>query len=96
MLGTRADSTRGWMSHRIGGRRGLMELSVINWDGRRVPDELRKLPPGQYTIAPVDQSPSLTDDEEAGVRAGLDELDAGRGIPLADVIREIRGNAPRR
>lgn len=71
-------------------------LSVINWDGRRVPDELRKLPSGQYAIAPVDQSPSLTDDEEAGVRAGLDELDAGRGIPVADVIREIRGNAPRR
>lgn len=34
--------------------------------------------------------PPLTREEEAGLRAALDQLDAGRGIPLVDVVREIR------
>jgi hypothetical protein len=28
--------------------------------------------------------------------AALDELDAGCGIPLADVLREVLGQSPRR
>ena len=70
-----------------------MELKVIHWDGRRIPEELQKLPPGRYAIESIDESSSLSEAEETGVLAGLDELDAGRGIPLADVVREIRGSA---
>jgi hypothetical protein len=73
-----------------------MEFKVIEWDGTNVPEELRKLPPGRYVIGAVDQVPSLTGAEEAGIAAGLDELDAGRGIPLADVVPEIRGATPGR
>lgn len=70
-----------------------MEPKVITWDGTRIPDELCDLPPGRYVIASIDESPPLTDAEDAGIRAALDALDAGRGIPLADVVRELRGNA---
>jgi hypothetical protein len=77
-----------------GGQR--MAIKVIEWDGSRVPEELRKLPPGRYAIESIDEVPPLTEAEEAGLLAALDELDAGKGIPLADVVREIRGHAPKR
>ena len=73
-----------------------MEPKVIRWDGSHIPEELRKLRPGRYAIESVDEAPPLTAAEEAGIVAGLDELDAGRGIPLADVVREIRGATPGR
>ena len=69
-----------------------MEPKIITWDGKRIPDELRDVPPGRYAIAAIDEAPSLTDAEDAGIRAALDALDAGRGIPLADVVRELRGS----
>ncbi len=62
---------------------------IIHWDGSRVPDELRDLPPGSYAIASIDEPDPLTDEEEAGIQKGLGELDAGRGIPLADIVREM-------
>jgi len=68
-----------------------MDLKIITWDGARIPDGLRDLPPGRYTIAAIDESPPLTDAEDAGIREALDALDAGRGIPLADVVRDLRG-----
>jgi hypothetical protein len=68
-----------------------MDLKIITWDGSRLPNELRDLPPGRYAIAAIDEPTSLTEEEDAGLRAALDALDAGRGIPLADVVHEIRG-----
>ena len=73
-----------------------MELKIIHWDGSHIPEELRKLPPGRYAVEPIDEPTPLTEGEETGILAGLDELDAGRGIPLADVVREIRGGVPGR
>ena len=67
-----------------------MGPNVIHWDGSHVPDELRKLPPGRYAIESVEQVPSLTDEEEKGITAALGQLDAGKGIPLSDVVSEIR------
>lgn len=69
---------------------------VIEWDGNQVPEELRKLPPGRYAIESIDELPRLTEAEQTGVLDGLNELDAGKGIPLADVVREIRGSTPAR
>ena len=73
-----------------------MGPKVIDWDGSHLPKELQKLPPGRYAIEPVDQPESLTKEEEAGILAGLAELDAGRGIPLADVVRQLRCGASSR
>lgn len=72
-----------------------MDLRIITWDGSRLPDELRDLPPGRYALAAVDEQPALTDAEDAGIRAALDALDAGRGIPLADVVRQLRSGTRR-
>ena len=66
-----------------------MGPKVIKWDGSHIPEELRSLPPGQYAIESVDQVGTLTEEEEAGILAGLTELDAGKGVPLSDVVREI-------
>ncbi|MFQ5895810.1 MAG: hypothetical protein ACE5JJ_08370, partial [Nitrospinota bacterium] len=73
-----------------------MEPKTINWDGTHLPTELKKLPPGRYAIEPLDRAEPLTEEEEGGILAALDELDAGRGIPLADVVREVRGSSPGR
>ncbi len=67
-----------------------MKPNVIDWDGSHIPEALRDLPPGRYAVEPIDDLPPLTREEEAGLPAALDQLDAGRGIPLANVIREIR------
>ncbi|MBI1737169.1 MAG: hypothetical protein HYR51_18520 [Candidatus Rokubacteria bacterium] len=66
---------------------------VIDWDGTHLPDGLRELPPGQYVIEPVEDRIELSEQEEEELRTALDALDAGHGIPLADVIRQI-GNRP--
>ncbi len=67
---------------------------VIRWDGTHVPEELRNLPPGRYAIEPIDDAPALSDEEEGGILTALDELDVGRGFPLGDVVRDIRGMSP--
>src|SRR2546427_5062967 len=67
-----------------------MKPRVIDWDGSHLPEALRELPPGRYAVEPIDDLPPLTPEEDVGLRAALDQLDAGRGIPLADVVREIR------
>ena len=66
-----------------------MKPRVIDWDGTRIPEELKKLPPCRYAIESIDQPSPLSEAEEKAILAGLDEL--GRGIPLTDVVREIRG-----
>lgn len=73
-----------------------MTPNVIDWDGTHIPEALRELPPGRYAVEPIDALPSLTPEEDTGILLGLDQLDAGRGIPLADVVREIRGASPKR
>ena len=73
-----------------------MGTKVIKWDGVHLPNELKTLPPGQYAIEPLEQIEPLTEEEEKGILAGLGGLDAGKGIPLADVVREIRGGSSKR
>ena len=45
----------------------------------------------RYAIESIDQPSPPSEAEEKGILAGLDELDTGRGIPLTEVVREIRG-----
>ncbi len=72
-----------------------MGNKVITWDGSHVPEELKELPPGRYAVEPVDQAEALTAGEEEGILADLATLDAGGGIHLADVLREIRSGLGR-
>lgn len=73
-----------------------MEPKVIVWDGSHVPEQLRKLPPGQYAIEPGDRVAALTEEEDQGIVAALAQLDAGRGILLADVLGDLRERSSKR
>jgi hypothetical protein len=67
---------------------------VLNWNSAEIPDEvkqrmpapLRDLPRGRYLIEPVDQTPALTDEEDAGIHAALESVRRGEGISV-DAVR---------
>jgi hypothetical protein len=71
-------------------------VKVINWNGRDLPEEIRKmlpeglrdLPPGRYVVEPVDQTPELTPEEEDGLIQALREDDAGGETYTLDDVRE--------
>ena len=63
---------------------------VIEWDGKAVPEALKKAPPGRYVVEVATDEALLSEEEDQGIRDALDQLDAGGGRSLADVIREIR------
>ena len=73
-------------------RREDVRATVIEWDGVNLPEQLRHLPAGQYVLSPVGDidDDELTDEEEAGILLALDQVEAGHGIPLDDVVRGIR------
>jgi hypothetical protein len=60
-------------------------MAIINWNGSDLPDALRPLPAGRYIVEALDESPSLTPEEEDGLIQALDSLRAGRGIDHDDV-----------
>ena len=72
-----------------------MAKPIINWDGKTIPEGLKQVPPGEYALEPVPGAGSPTEGEEKGIREALQELDAGEGKTLADVVSEIR-NGPTR
>jgi hypothetical protein len=60
-------------------------VTIIDWNGADLPDELRALPAGRYVVQPADVS--LAPDEEEGLIAALESLRAGKGVPH-DVARD--------
>ncbi|HEU4410283.1 MAG TPA: hypothetical protein VFS43_33820 [Polyangiaceae bacterium] len=62
-----------------------------------MPPELRDLPPGRYTVEPVEEW-GLSDDEEAGLEEALEAADRGEALEGAAVLDELRGliGPPRR
>lgn len=68
---------------------------MIDWDGEHLPEELRSVPPGRYVLEVVEGEEPLTPEADQGLRDALDQLDAGQGLSLADVVREIRAGARR-
>jgi hypothetical protein len=62
---------------------------TLYWNGENFPEELRALPAGRYVVEPVDHVPLLSDDDEAGLNAALDSLQAGKGRSLAQVQETI-------
>lgn len=63
---------------------------VLNWNGKDVPAELRKLRPGRYVLEEVDQPPELTAEEEDGLIAALASFKAGRGVPAEQVHAKVK------
>lgn len=71
-------------------------MRVLTWNGRRLPPELRKLPPGKYAVARLDQVPPLTEEEEAGLEAALASFRRDGGIPAEQVFAEMRAHLRKR
>jgi len=64
---------------------------ILTWNGKDLPAELRDLPAGRYTVAPMDEdAPVLSTEEEAGIEAALESyrqgriVDAGRARQIID------------
>lgn len=72
-----------------------MGKPVIRWDGIHLPKELKRLPPGHYSLEVVQSATPLTKEEQRGILKALRQLDAGEGRSLSEVISEIRGRAAR-
>ncbi|MBI3098267.1 MAG: hypothetical protein HYY93_08515 [Planctomycetes bacterium] len=69
---------------------------ALVWDGKHVPEGLWDVPPGRYTLRRVERGPALTSAQDRGLSAALDQLDAGSGKPLSEVLAEIRRGARRK
>lgn len=63
-------------------------VTVINWNGADLPDELRQLPAQRADDAP-------TAEEEDGLTAALESVRAGKGVPHADARERLLSRARR-
>ena len=63
--------------------------TVLKWNGKDLPDELRKLPEGRYVIESLDAVPALTPEEEQGLEEALEQLHRGEGVDLKDVRADL-------
>ena len=62
---------------------------IVTWNGKDLPSELRELPAGRYVVEAVeDEAPTLTQDQEAGIKAALQSYRQGRVVD-AERAREI-------
>jgi hypothetical protein len=64
-------------------------MVIVHWDGAKLPDELKDLPPGRYALSPVDSAPPLTDEEEAGLIDALRAAREGGLLTQAEVRTRI-------
>ena len=62
---------------------------VLKWNGQDVPEELRSLPAGRYVVESVDEAPTLTPEEEAGLVEALEAIDRGEGESAKKVRQAI-------
>ena len=65
--------------------------TLLDWNGKELPKELRALPTGRYVIEPVDRVLDLAAEEEAGLEAAARSLDDGEGLSLDVVRRRLEG-----
>jgi hypothetical protein len=72
----------------------LHNVTIIHWNGRDLPEELRALPAGDYAVQATDEALGLSVEEEEGMRAAMASLNAGRGVAheavRARVLRHVR------
>jgi len=67
----------------------MARVNVVTWNGKDVPPELRELPAGRYVLAPVDAAYELSPEEQAGLEAGLDEIERGESVPWDEVRADL-------
>ena len=64
-------------------------MAVIDWNGSDIPEALRRLPAGRYVVEPLDETPSLSPDEEEGLIQALESLRAGHGVDHEQVRARV-------
>jgi hypothetical protein len=62
---------------------------MLTWNGKILLAELRELPAGRYLVEAVDEGPTLTEEEDEGLRQALASLRAGKGRSAAQVRQRI-------
>ena len=62
---------------------------MLTWNGKDLPEELRALSAGRYVVEPIDEVPTLTEEEERGLRQALASLQAGKGRSVEQVRQRI-------
>lgn len=66
------------------------KAQVLDWNGKDLPRQLRKLPAGRYVVQKVDEPPKLSKEEDDGIEAALASyrkghvVDAKRARALLD------------
>jgi hypothetical protein len=51
--------------------------TVLEWNGKDLPEQLRALPAGRYVLFPLDELVELSSEEEAGLLSALERAHAG-------------------
>jgi hypothetical protein len=64
-------------------------VTIIHWNGRDLPAELKELPAGDYAVQPAEDVVALTPEEEAGLVAALESLQAGKGVAHEEVRKRV-------
>ena len=64
-------------------------MAVIDWNGTEAPEALRHLPAGRYVVELLDDAPSLSADEEAGLIQALTSLRGGLGLEHEQVRARV-------
>jgi hypothetical protein len=67
----------------------LSPVTIIRWNGRDLPAELKDLPAGDYAVQPAEDVVPLTPEEEAGLVAALESLQGGQGLAHEEVRKRM-------
>jgi hypothetical protein len=71
------------------GFRKLTPVIIIHWNGRDLPAELKERPAGDYPPQPAEDVVGLAPEQEAGLVAALESLQAGKGLAHEDVRKRV-------
>lgn len=64
-------------------------MTMLEWNGADLPDELKELPPGRYVVYPAESDFELTPEEDQHLVQALDRIRAGQGVPHEDAVRRL-------
>jgi hypothetical protein len=68
---------------------------VLNFDGERLPEEMKSLPSGRYVLQSVDDVGLLNAEEETGLEDAARSLDRGEGFTAEELRVELGGTVRR-
>ena len=64
-------------------------MAIMSWNGSDVPEELKRLPAGEYVIQPVEEALALSPEEEEGIRRALRQVRDGQTVSHEQVQADI-------